>query len=115
MAGSLDRDGQSSLVLGAIAGDTSGQDLAALGDVLSQLAGILIVDTIVDVAAEHADFLSSAESAFLSEAALTSGSAFIISHGLCSFLDQANGSSSSMPSGIFMKPSPADWGAGEEL
>ena len=39
---SLDRNGQSSLVLCAVSGDTARQDLASLGDVLSQSSGVLI-------------------------------------------------------------------------
>ena len=58
MAGSLDRDGQSSLMLRAVAGDAARKDLASLGDKLLQLRGVLVIDLIVLFAAEHADLLA---------------------------------------------------------
>ena len=70
MTRALDRGGQLSLMLGAVPRDSSGKDLAALGDISLQLIDILVVDLIV-LAAEHADFLSSVESAFSSETAFT--------------------------------------------
>lgn len=59
MAGSLDRYGQSSLMLRAIAGNASRKNLASLGDILLQLRGILVIDLIILLAAEHADLLAS--------------------------------------------------------
>ena len=59
VAGSLDRDSQSSLMLRAVAGDAARKDLASLGDILLQLRGILVIDLIVLLAAEHADLLAS--------------------------------------------------------
>lgn len=59
VAGSLDRDGQSSLMLRAVAGDAARKDLASLGDKLLQLRSILVIDLIVLFAAEHAYLLAS--------------------------------------------------------
>jgi len=66
VAGSLDRAGQGSLVCCAGTGDSAGQDLSALGDVLAKFGYILIVDCVV-LAAEHADFSFSVETASFSE------------------------------------------------
>ena len=44
MTSTLDGHGQLTLMHGASAGHTAGQDLAALGSVLPQLGGILEVD-----------------------------------------------------------------------
>ena len=70
MAGALDCRSQLSLMLGAVAGDSSGKDLAALGDISLKLVHVLVIDLIV-LAAENADFLPSVESAFSSESAFT--------------------------------------------
>ena len=55
----LDSGGELSLVLCAGAGDSSGKDLRAFGDALSQSDGVLVVDVFDVVSAEHANFLSS--------------------------------------------------------
>ena len=70
MTGALDCCCQLSLVLGAIACDSSGKNLAALGDVSLELVHILVIDLIIS-AAEDADFLSSVEAALSSESAFT--------------------------------------------
>ena len=59
MAGSLDRDGQGSLMLRAVAGNAARKDLASLGDILLQLRGILVIKLIVLLAAEHTNLLAS--------------------------------------------------------
>ena len=63
---SLDRNSQSSLVLCAVAGDAARKDLASLRDVLSQSSGVLIIDRLRVLCAEHTDFSSSAHSTRLS-------------------------------------------------
>ena len=56
----LDCGVQFALMLCAGARNSSGQDLAALADELSQLCGILVVDEINLICTENADLLSSA-------------------------------------------------------
>ena len=68
MACTLDGCCQLSLMLCAVACDTSRKDLAALGDVALKLVDILVADLVV-LAAEYADLLSSAETALSSVAA----------------------------------------------
>ena len=48
-----------SLMKSASAGNTSGEDLCALGDELSELCNILVFDSVYLVLAEDANFLSS--------------------------------------------------------
>jgi hypothetical protein len=66
MAGSLDGTGECSLVSRACAGDSSGKNLAALGDILAKLSYVLVINGIV-FAAEDANFSLSMEAASLSE------------------------------------------------
>ena len=87
MAGTLDRGRQLALMLCAVARNSSRKDLSSLGDVSLQLVDILVADLII-FAAEHTDFLSSVESAFSSETALTVCS--LISHDLFSFINTAS-------------------------
>ena len=61
LTSTLDSGVQLSLVLSAGAGDSSGKDLAALADELSQLSGVLIVDIIDLVSAEDTNLFSLAE------------------------------------------------------
>src|SRR3954470_3735074 len=56
LAGVLDRDRDVTLVLAAVAADPAGPDLAAVGDVLPQQTGVLVVDVLL-VLAERADLL----------------------------------------------------------
>src|SRR5882672_815330 len=58
LAGVLHRYGDVPLVLAAVAGDPAGPDLAAVGDVLPQQGGVLVVDVLRVLAlAEDADLL----------------------------------------------------------
>jgi hypothetical protein len=66
MARSLDGTGECSLVCSACAGDPSGKNLSALGDILAKLCDILVINGIV-LAAEDANFSLSMEAASLSE------------------------------------------------
>ena len=63
MTCALDSYSQSSLVLCTVACDTAGKDFSSLGYVSLQLVYILIVNYAILVAAEYADFLSSAHTA----------------------------------------------------
>ena len=65
MTSSLNSYGQCSLMLCAIAGDTTRKDLASLRHVSLQLVGILVINYII-LTAEYTNFLSSAKSAFFS-------------------------------------------------
>src|SRR6476646_7485886 len=58
LTGVLDGRGDVALVLGAVAGDPPGPDLAAVGDELPQQARVLVVDVGDLFLAEQADFLS---------------------------------------------------------
>ena len=101
------------LMLRAVSCDPSRKDLAALRDISLQLVDILVAD-LAFFAAEYADFLSSAESARFSSVSAFSVS--LIRHLSSPFylspsdgkhvIFQLNGSSSSIPSGIFINPSP---------
>lgn len=71
MARALDGCGQLTLMLGAVARNSSGKDLAPLRNISLQLIYILVADLTVS-AAEYADLLSSVKSAFSSESAFTS-------------------------------------------
>ena len=55
MAGTLDRDGKLTLMLGAVAGHTAGQDLAALGHKAAETGQVLIIDMLDLIYAELAD------------------------------------------------------------
>src|SRR6266496_1281731 len=58
LTGVLHRDCDVPLVLAAVPGDPAGPDLAAVGDVLPQQRGVLVVDVLGVLAlAEHADLL----------------------------------------------------------
>ena len=59
LASSLDSYGELSLVKSAVAGNTSGEDLRSLGNELSELSGILVVDIVHFILAEDANLLSS--------------------------------------------------------
>ena len=59
LACSLDSSSELSLVKSASAGNTSGEDLSALGDELSELCNILVVDLVNLILAEDANLLSS--------------------------------------------------------
>ena len=71
MTSSLDCYSQSALMLSAVAGDTTRKDLTSLGNVSLQLIGILVIDYII-LTAEYANFLSSADAAFLSHRSIGS-------------------------------------------
>ena len=58
--GALDRGRQISLMLRASAGDAAGKDLRALGDILPKTSGVLVVDILRLLHAEHADLFLSA-------------------------------------------------------
>ena len=119
---SLDGNGQLTLMSCAGTGNSSGKDLSALRDVLAQLCCILVINRII-FSAEYADLFLSMECPFaLKRLAACSLSK---SHNILQFssgsytgftiamttrsngLNQLNGSSSSMPSGIFINPSMA--------
>ena len=133
VACSLDRTGECSLVSSASACDSSGKNLAALGDILAKLCDVLVINGIV-LAAEHANFSLSMEAASLSERCIRtilsvksplSMEAASLSercirtilsvkshfyppvYSLWVRIDQLKGSSSSMPSGMFINPSSA--------
>src|SRR5476651_280687 len=57
LAAVLHRGGDVALVLGAVAGDPTGPDLAAVGNVLPQQVGVLVVDVGDLLLAEHANLL----------------------------------------------------------
>ena len=59
LASSLDSGGKLSLVKSAVAANTSGEDLCSLGNELSELCYILVIDLGYLVLAEDANFLSS--------------------------------------------------------
>ena len=59
LASSLDSSSKLSLVKSASAGNTSGEDLSALGDELSELCDILIIDLVYLILTEDANLLSS--------------------------------------------------------
>ena len=118
MTCSLNCNRQCTLMLCTVSGDSSGKDLASLRNILAQLSCILVIDLIIFFAAEYANFFSSASASSL-HGRIRSFASVIVSHD--GFLlhsnsckkDQMNGSSSSIPSGIFIKPSvPAVSGAG---
>ena len=69
LTGALDGDGQLTLMHGTGAGGTTGQDLAALGNVTAQFCGILIIDLLNLVHAEGTNL-----------SALTAARTSIISH-----------------------------------
>lgn len=59
LTGAFDRGSHFSLMLGAGAGHTAGQDLGTLGNELSEFCGILIINEFHLVCAEDADLSSS--------------------------------------------------------
>ena len=59
LASSLNRGSKLSLMKSAGAGNTSGEDLSALGDELSELCDILVIDLVHFILAEDANLLSS--------------------------------------------------------
>ena len=59
LASSLDSYGELSLVKSAVAGNTSGEDLCSLGNELSELCNVLVIDSLNLVLAEDANLLSS--------------------------------------------------------
>ena len=59
LASSLNSYSELSLVKSAVAGNTSGEDLSSLGNELSELCYILVIDLGYFVLAEDANFLSS--------------------------------------------------------
>ena len=59
LASSLDSYGELSLVKSAVAGYTSGEDLSSLGNELSELSNVLVIDLGYLVLAEDANLLSS--------------------------------------------------------
>ena len=59
LASSLDSCGKLSLMKSASAGNTSGEDLSALGNEFSELCDILVIDLVYFVLAEDANLLSS--------------------------------------------------------
>ena len=79
LACTLDSLCELSLVHSACTADSSGKDLCALGNVLSELSGIFVVDISRLFLAEHADFLSSAV-VVLTELTLTLGSFVLVLH-----------------------------------
>ena len=56
---SLDSYGELSLVKSAVAGNTSGEDLSSLGNELSELCYVLVIDAVNLILAEDANLLSS--------------------------------------------------------
>ncbi len=101
----LDRRRQCSLMCRASAGNSAGQDLAALRDVLAELRRILVVDLVI-FAAENTDLLFSVEAASLLERGIFSVKSHFQSPPVkTAQSDYVKGSSSSMPSGMFMNPS----------
>ena len=59
LASSLDSCSKLSLVKSTVAGNTSRKDLSALGDELSELCDILVIDLVYLILAEDANLLSS--------------------------------------------------------
>ena len=59
LASSLDSYGELSLVKSAVAANTSGEDLCSLGNKLSELCNILVIDLVYLVLTEDANLLSS--------------------------------------------------------
>ena len=85
----LDGQCNGTLMLSAVAGDSSRKDLAALRDISLKLVNILVADFTV-LAAEYADFLSSAESALLSsKSAFTAFAISLVSHSISLLLRSA--------------------------
>ena len=59
LASSLDSCSKLSLVKSTVAGNTSGEDLCSLGNELSELSNILVIDLVYLILAEDANLLSS--------------------------------------------------------
>ena len=95
VARALDGCGQLTLMLGAVARNSSGKDLAPLRNLSLQLIYILVAD-LAFLATEYANFLSSAESTrFSSVSTFTAFAISLISH--C----QLSSLSSCLPEGGF--------------
>lgn len=65
-SGTLDGNCKCALMLCAVAGDTTRQNLAALGHILSQAIAVLVIDVIDFIHAELADFLAGTSGMFSS-------------------------------------------------
>ena len=59
LASSLNSYGELSLVKSAVAGNTSGEDLCSLGNELSELCNILVINVVNLILTEDANLLSS--------------------------------------------------------
>ena len=77
MTRTLDSDGELTLMLCAGAGDSSGEDLRTLGDILSQTGYVLVIDLVDVICAELADFLLSAYRRAVGLGSVSFGSLFI--------------------------------------
>ena len=85
----LNSGSQLSLMLRAVACNSPRKDLAALRDISLKLVYVLVADLTV-LAAEYADFLSSAESALLSsKSAFTAFAISLVSHSISLLLRSA--------------------------
>ena len=85
----LNSQSDGTLMLCAVACDPSRKNLAALRDVSLKLVYVLVADLTV-LAAEYADFLSSAESALLSsKSAFTAFAISLVSHSISLLLRSA--------------------------
>lgn len=72
MSCTLDGGGQLTLMPGAGAGNTAGNNLSAVGKISAQAEGILIIDILNLINAESADFLSAFAAAARSAVAVIS-------------------------------------------
>ena len=82
MTSTLNSQCDGTLMLCAVACNSSRKNLAALRDISLKLVYVLVADLTV-FAAEYADFLSSAESALLSsESAFTAFAISLVSHSI---------------------------------
>ena len=77
MARTLDSDRELTLMLCAGAGNSSGKNLSALGDILSQASDVLVIDFVDMIRAELADLLLSAHSRAKRLCSVSFGSLFI--------------------------------------
>ena len=68
LASSLDSCSKLSLVKSASAGNTSGEDLSSLGNELSELCNILVINVVNLILAEDANLLSSILAVFFRSA-----------------------------------------------
>ena len=89
MTSTLNSQSDGTLMLCTVACNPSRKDLAALRDISLKLVNILVADFTV-LAAEYADFLSSAESALLSSvSAFTAFAISLVSHNISLLLRSA--------------------------